>query len=196
MFAATGRRTSGSNPNRWLLLAGAGLLALGVVLRLMLDIGRTGASTPDDAVGASDSAAPPPAAVTPGALATEVRPDTIVASPDTVIPKPVPAPVSAPVKPSPAPPPAAAPARVAAPVATPPATGAWVVQLGVFSSPDNAKRVVSEAQRLGFVTEVLPVGTAGRVRVRTAGHANRAEAQAAADSLNRHLRLNAVVLKP
>lgn len=176
MFAARGGRTTGSNPNRWLLLAGAGLLALGVVLRLMMDIGRTAASAPDDAPAPTDSA-PMPIPAPAAEVAAATRPDTTVTSRDTVAP--------------------VAPAAPMAPAAAVPAgPGPWVVQLGVFGSPDNAKRVVSEAQRLGVAALAVPVGTAGRVRVRTSGYASREAAQAAADSLGRHLRLNAVVLQP
>ncbi len=196
MFAASGRRTTGSNPNRWLLLAGAGLLALGVVLRLMMDIGRTTASAADDAVAAPDSA-PGQAAPAPSAnLAAAALTDSGGVPPDSTTPKALPAAAGTPVSPPPTQPPPVSLAPAAPPVATEPGAGAWVVQLGVFGSPDNAKRVVSEARRLGFAVEAVPVGPAGRVRVRTSGHASRDAAQVAADSLSRHLRLNAVVLKP
>lgn len=69
-----------------------------------------------------------------------------------------------------------------------------MVQLGVFGSAANAKRVVSQARTLGFAAEETPVGQAGRVRVRVPGYATRLEAQAAADSIGRTLRLDAVVL--
>lgn len=171
MFTSTSRRVGGtSSPNRWLLLAGAGLLALGFVLRLMLDIGRTGATTTGDAQAATDTVGretvAPPAPAAPA-------PDTAVATPALA-----PADTNVPSLPTP----------------VPAATSPYAVQLGVFSADANARRVVDAARALGYEARSAPVGNSGKFRVRVSGFADRAAAQTAADSLSRSLRLSAVVL--
>ena len=64
VFHASQRRVASSGANRWLLLAGLGLLVLGLVLRMMLDIGAVGGS------GTADTAAVDAAAVTTAVVDT------------------------------------------------------------------------------------------------------------------------------
>ena len=166
MFTSSSRRVGG-NPNRWLLLAGAGLLALGFVLRLMMDIGRTGstaAGTETAAEPAAETAAEPAAGTDTAA----------VKAAEPAAEKP------------------AAESKAAEKTA---ANGVWTVQLGVFSTQDNASKVVERARALGYPAASAPVGTAGKYRVRVAGFATRTDAQAAADSLGRGLGLTPVVLR-
>jgi cell division protein FtsN len=182
-----------SGPDRWLVLAGAGLLVLGLVLRLLTDIGRSTA--------AGDTAAPVADMATPEASAPGVptlpitTAETLAASPAAREPAPAAVPKAAqPKAPSAATRSAAGPAPTkTAPAAASDAAG-WGVQLGAFGNRANAERLRSRVQVLGYRTDVIEAGTLARVRV--SGLADRAAAEAAADSISRALGTRGVVVGP
>jgi len=169
-----------SGSDRWLVLAGAGLLVLGLVLRLLTDIGRSTAqgdtTTPTADTAVADMSAP---------LGTTA--ETLAATP------PAPMPEAA----------SSAPAPAATPVSSPPAkralpsplaTNGWGVQLGAFSRPANAERLQAQVQRLGYVASV---GASGKLtRVRVGGLPDRDAARQAADSIARTLGTKGLVVGP
>jgi DedD protein len=95
------------------------------------------------------------------------------------------APVPEPPAPAPAPAPARTPtapavARAAAPAAAPPhGAGAWTVQLGTFSSRENAARLVSGLKSHGFSAAIAEATKNGHklFRVRVGTEPDRAAAQ-------------------
>lgn len=188
------------------LVGAAVVIALAVIfLPLLFDfregdraggIDRQHPEPPDAAAaGYEDLPVDPRAAPTPLAPAAEPTPEltvdpdpTITASgPDTVSPAPEPAPAppavvteitnpaDTPVLPAPAPPPAPAPTP-------PPATGGrYSVVYGSFRNRANADEVKAQlALNLGIETRIEPVSSGDRslFRVRSEGHASRAEAEA------------------
>lgn len=167
-------RSSGSSANRWLIVAGAGLVILAFVARMLLDIGHTKVSD----------------------LAGVLRPDTATAATPTPTPapEPAPAPVAVPVDTA-APPPAVPPPAVVAP---PPSGNRYVIQIGAFGSEANATKLGQRASSLGYEASVIPQSRGGTtlylVRVTAAGSA--ADARVASDSLARALGVKAVVLRP
>ncbi|MBC8027795.1 MAG: SPOR domain-containing protein [Steroidobacteraceae bacterium] len=109
-----------------------------------------------------------PAAVVPMAVAS--------------VPAPARAPTSAPETE------ATSPARAPTPpAAAPAASGGFAVQLGSFSSRDNANRLVREMTAKGFAAFVAPITSNGRelFRVRVGPARDRAGAEALATQLRR-----------
>jgi cell division septation protein DedD len=102
-------------------------------------------------------------------------------------------------------PPEAAPATAAATpvpvetprpaVATPVERGSFVVQLGSFSSRDNATRLVRDMTAKGFAAFVAPITSGGRelYRVRVGPTRDRASAEALAAQLRRVGQSGAIV---
>ncbi len=178
-----------SGPDRWLVLAGAGLLVLGLVLRLLTDIGRSTAAG-DTATPMADIETPGSAAPTGAALPATTA-ETLAATP----PAPGAAPAAVAKPPRSVAPPAAATTGAPRP-ATPAANGlsGWGVQLGAFGKRANAERLGSRVQVLGYRANVIDAGTLTRVRV--SGLADRGAAQAAADSIARALGTRGVVVAP
>jgi cell division septation protein DedD len=175
-----------SGPDRWLVLAGAGLLVLGLVLRLLTDIGRSTAAGDAATPMADIETAGSPAPADPALPATTA--ETLAATP------PAPEPMAV-VKPTrPVAPPAAA--KAAPKPATPAASGlsGWGVQLGAFGKRANAERLSSRVQVLGYRANVIDAGTLTRVRV--SDLADRSAAEAAADSIARALGTRGVVVAP
>ena len=170
-----------SGPDRWLVLAGAGLLVLGLVLRLLTDIGRSTAAG-DTATPVADTGLHPedPALGLPPTTA-----DTLAASP--AVPDPPPVSLNKPV-----------PARSSTPaVGTTPASSTasgWGVQLGAFGQTANAQRLAARVRDLGYQAGTMQAGRLTKVRVD--GLANRSAAQAAADSIARVLETKGVVVGP
>jgi len=124
----------------------------------------------------------PPAEPEP-ARATGVRIEDLdpVDEPVVVAP-PAPAPVASPVQ-APAPAPvAAAPAPVRP--ATPPVTNGWSVQVGAFSSRENADRQVQQLKAKGFAASIAPSTAGSLYRVRVGPFAQRAEADRTATRLS------------
>jgi DedD protein len=153
------------------------------------------AQTPQGAVElptppvASPMAVPGEEAVPETAAVDDVEPAGPAAAPVTTVP------AQAPMAAQPAPAPASAPASTPAPrvetraVAAPPPTsgGAFAVQLGSFSSRDNANRLVREMTAKGFAAFVAPITSNGRelYRVRVGPARDRAAAEALATQLRR-----------
>jgi len=178
-------RSSGGSANRWLIVAGAGLVILAFVARMLLDIGHTKVSDlagvlRPDTTNPNPAAAPAPAAdtiATPPAaqpVATDTQAST---APDS---SPMPAPPASPATPSnvaPAQPAAAqaasrpgadsstGPKGTHAVVAKPPPVlrmdtttpgSRYVVQIGAFSSEANAAKLGEQASALGYKATVVP----------------------------------------
>jgi len=182
-----------SGPDRWLVLAGAGLLVLGLVLRLLTDIGRSTAAG-DMAAPAADMAASEASAPAAASLPATTA-ETLAASPPT--PEPAPAAVVKPALPK-APPTVAKPAAKPASTPSGPVEAAglsgWGVQLGAFGNRANAERLRSRVQVLGYQTNVIEACTLSRVRV--GGLSDRRAAEAAADSIARVVGTRGVVVGP
>jgi DedD protein len=158
---------------------------------------------PQTAVELPTPAAATPMAVPGEAAVPEPAPrDPEPARPDTAAPVTAPptgaAPPTTTTTPTTSPPatPASAPTSTAAPragsrtaVAPPPAqsSGRFAVQLGSFSSQDNANRLVREMTAKGFAAFVAPITSNGRelYRVRVGPARDRAAAEALAAQLRR-----------
>ncbi|MBC8028160.1 MAG: SPOR domain-containing protein [Steroidobacteraceae bacterium] len=137
---------------------------------------------------------PAPSAATPMAIpgeaaAPEPTPaESASTTPDVVAPMaiaPIPTPVSPPALTSTAT--AAAPREDARLVVKPIPAGVFAVQLGSFSSRDNANRLVREMTAKGFAAFVAPITSNGRelYRVRVGPARDRAAAEALATQLRR-----------
>ena len=225
MFKSRYRGGGGSSANRWLVVAGAGLVILAFVARMLLDIGHTkvsdlaGVLRPDTAKAAATSAPAPTPADTVG-------PDTFPASP-AAAQRPASTPPDTATNPaSPAPP--ATPPKVSmsqataspgtAPSSTPP-TGThvtvakpppvlrmdtttpgsrYVVQIGAFGSEANAAKLGQRASALGYEATVVPQvrGDATLYLVRVVRAGSPADARIVSDSLANTLGVKAVVLRP
>ena len=122
----------------------------------------------------------PPAEPEP-ARATGVRIEDLDPVDEPVVAAPpTPAAVASPV-PAPAPVVAApAPARPA----TPPVTNGWSVQVGAFSSRENADRQVQQLKAKGFAASIAPSTAGNLYRVRVGPFAQRAEADRTATRLS------------
>jgi len=207
MFESRHRSSGGSNANRWLIVAGAGLVILAFVARMLLDIGHTKVSDlaavmrpdtaavmrPDTATAAAPAPAPPEPAIdtlaTPPPAPVVVTPQPPVLKHDTTAQRApsrrtVPAPPTTPsVTPAPAPP--------------NPAGSGYTVQIGAFGSEANATKLSERASALGYTAKVIPqvrgASTLYVVRVKALS-AN--EARQAADSLARSLGVKSVVVPP
>jgi cell division septation protein DedD len=171
------------------VLAGAGLLVLGLVLRLLTDIGRSTAAG-DTAAPIADKAAPQPSAPAAASLPATTA-ETLAASPPASVPAP--AVVATPTPPKAPPTAAKAAPRPATPVDATGLSG-WGVQLGAFGNRANAERLRSRVQVLGYRANIIDAGTLSRVRV--SGLADRSAAEAAADSIARALDTRGVVVGP
>jgi DedD protein len=127
--------------------------------------------------------AAPGESAAPAGQPEEVAP---VAAPSAVPAKPVPAPAAATPVPVETPRPA-----IAAPVER----GSFVVQLGSFSSRDNATRLVRDMTAKGFAAFVAPITSGGRelYRVRVGPTRDRASAEALAAQLRRVGQSGAIV---
>lgn len=122
---------------------------------------------------------------TPGESATPAG-QPPEAAPAAVSAKPVPAPAVTTPVPVETPRPAAA---------TPVERGSFVVQLGSFSSRDNATRLVRDMTAKGFAAFVAPITSGGRelYRVRVGPTRDRASAEALAAQLRRVGQSGAIV---
>jgi len=156
------------------------------------------ASTPP--ARADNSATEPAVALPPVAENTQPRAapgESAAAAAQPPEDAPVAAPATAPAKPLPAPA-AATPAPVDTPrpaIATPVERGSFVVQLGSFSSRDNATRLVRDMTAKGFAAFVAPITSGGRelYRVRVGPTRDRASAEALAAQLRRVGQSGAIV---
>ena len=186
MFESRHRSSGGNSANRWLLVAGAGLVILAFVARMLLDIGQTkvsdltGVLRPDTAT----AAAPAPAPVDTATVAPAPEPAATIApaasSPDTTATAP------------------AAPPPIAVTPASTASGSRYVIQIGAFGSEANASKLVQRASALGYQASVIPPAPGGSTLylVRVGGAGTAADARAASDSLARTLGVKAVVLRP
>jgi cell division protein FtsN len=164
-----------------LIVAGAGLVILAFVARMLLDIGHTkvsdlaGVLKPD-----TTSAQSAPAVVT--ADSSPAAAPTVVDTPSPA-PIPVPAPPAAPSTPAPAPAAAA---------------GGYAVQIGAFGSEANASKLRDRASALGYSAAVIAQrrGASELFLVRVQGLTSAETARQAADSLARTLSVKSVVVPP
>lgn len=139
----------------------------------------------DERAQPGEAAAPeqPAAEVAPGVQSQ--APAAVVQAPSQTAPKPAAAPT---VKPAAQP--AAAPTAVQAARESgkpPVAAGSFVVQLGSFSSKENAEKLTRDMTAKGFATFIAPITTNGRelYRVRVGPTRDRASAEALAAQLKR-----------
>lgn len=202
MFESSHRSSSGTSANRWLIVAGAGLVILAFVARMLLDIGNTkvsdlaGVLKPDST--AAQSVAPAPEPVTAPSVVTPEVAAAVVDTPSPVPPAPAPAPATE----TPT-----APARVVqvrppvlkvdttSPRAT--VTG-YAVQIGAFGSEANAVKLRDRASTLGYSASVIPQrrGASELYLVRVQGLSSVEAARQASDSLARSLGVTSVVVPP
>jgi len=216
MFESRHRSSGGSSANRWLVVAGGGLVILAFVARMLLDIGHTRVS---DLAGAlhrdtsgAAAAVPAPAPAPP-----------VMETPAPVEPPAAPAPDTAPRVPATtsgsAPKVSAATSDTAPKVpvvaspppvlkndtTSPPAANSispggnrFVIQIGAFGSEANAGALGKRASALGYEAAVIPQvrGASTLYLVRVTGTGTAAQARQASDSLARSLGVTAVVLRP
>jgi len=217
MFESRHGSGGGSSANRWLIVAGAGLVILAFVARMLLDVGHTkvsdlaGVLRPDTV---DSTATPAPAPVDTVAAPPAAADAQALPPPDTAT---NPAPPAPPAAPNPsasqtAAPPAGAPSSPAprgthVTVAKPPPVlrmdtttpgSRYVVQIGAFGSEANAAKLSQRASALGYeatvIAQVRGDATLYLVRVIRAG--SPADARIVSDSLANTLGVNAVVLRP
>jgi len=80
----------------------------------------------------------------------------------------------------------------------PPArAGDWVIQLGSFTSQDNATTLQERVRKAGFGAYIAPLATSGKpsYRVRVGGSTNRQEAERVHARLSRELGFSGMVVK-
>jgi cell division septation protein DedD len=170
--------------DRWLLLAGVGALVLGLVLRLLTDIGRSTAvaervDTLPPLAAPAPASVPPTTAETLAATGRPATPDAPpVAGTDSAVPTAAPAEATA-DRPAPSRPTAPPPTKGVAPA------GTWSVQLGTFGQQPNADRLRAQVEALGYAVTLEPIArdSGAMYRVRAVGFGNRDEAQRAADKI-------------
>ncbi len=225
MFESRHRGGGGSSANRWLIVAGAGLVILAFVARMLLDIGHTKVSdlagvlrpdtakaaatsapapTPTDTAGTDTFPAPPAAAQPPAST----PPDTAT-NPASLAPPATPPKVStsqATASPGTAPS-STAPTGTHVTVAKPPPVlrmdtttpgSRYVVQIGAFGTEANAAKLSQRASALGYEATVVPQvrGDATLYLVRVVRAGSPADARIVSDSLANTLGVKAVVLRP
>lgn len=226
MFSSRHSTGSGGSANRWLIVAGAGLVILAFVARMLMDIGHTkvsdltGALRPDSATPAAADSAPAVASPDTAAAPLPSPPESSVSTspasanaPAAAPASPPPPPVSAAVR-SDTPPAPKTPAGVSViknprpPILLPdttqwkgaslPAGRGYAVQIGAFGSRGNADKLAARAASLGFGAGVSSETRSGGTLylVRVTGLTGPDEARTAADSLTRSLKVNAVVIPP
>lgn len=177
MFKSRHGSSGGSSANRWLIVAGAGLVILAFVARMLLDIGHTKVS--DLAAAMRPDTAPSAAAVvTPAAADSEMLAPETEAAPDTTAPVPTP--------------------PVAATASASPVARGYAVQIGAFGSEGNATRLSERATGLGYPASVIPQERSASTLylVRVNGLSSPERARVAADSLARSLRVKSVIIPP
>jgi DedD protein len=225
MFESRYRGGGGSSANRWLIVAGAGLVILAFVARMLLDIGHTkvsdlaGVLRPDTAKAAASSAPAPAPADTVGADTFPAPPAAAqlpaATPPDTATNPASPAPPATPPKVSTSQataspgsaPSSTAPTGTHVTVAKPPPVlrmdtttpgSRYVVQIGAFGSEANAAKLGQRASALGYEATVVPQvrGDATLYLVRVVRAGSPADARIVSDSLANTLGVKAVVLRP
>ena len=221
MFESRHRSGGGGSANPWLIVAGAGLVILAFVARMLLDIGHTKVSDlagilRADTANSTDTTPPAPgpapadsvsapseAPVIPGSPSPEStanRSSSPLASPPKAsAPEPAPSQATAP--------PSSAPKGTHVTVAKPPPVlrmdtttpgSRYVVQIGAFGSEANATKLRQRASALGYEATVVPQvrGDATLYLVRVIRAGSPADARTVSDSLANTLGVTAVVLRP
>jgi cell division protein FtsN len=200
MFESSHRSSGSSSANRWLIVAGGGLVILAFVARMLLDIGHTKVSDlagvlKPDTTSAQMAA---PAVVTPEA------PDTALAAVVDTPSAPTPTPPAAPVRVANVTPPIlkrdTTPPRPATPRTPAPAASAtgYAVQIGAFGSEANAAKLRDRASKLGYTATVISQrrGASELYLVRVQGLSSAETARQASDSLAHTLGVKSVVVPP
>ncbi len=180
MFEPRHHSSGGSSANRWLIVAGAGLVVLAFVARMLLNIGHTSVS--DLAAAIRPDTTPSTAVAAAATIDSVMPPPAMDPAPDTTTMVPVPPPVAAP--------------RVPAPPA--PTARGYAVQIGAFGSEGNATRLSKRATSLGYPASVIPEArsTSTLYLVRVNGLSSPEQARVAADSLARALKVRSVIITP
>ncbi|MEJ2107017.1 MAG: SPOR domain-containing protein [Acidiferrobacteraceae bacterium] len=138
----------------------------------------------------------------PSPSATASRPAASPDSPATTEPtavtptKPVPPPAPTASVPKPEPKPATQPKTEAAkPAPAPVATGNWLVQVGTFSEPENARRLGEKLKGIHYPVrlKVVTLDKGRAVRVQAGPFATKASAVAARDDIEKRLGLRGVI---
>lgn len=200
MFESSHRSSGSSSANRWLIVAGGGLVILAFVARMLLDIGHTKVSDlagvlKPDTTSAQTAA---PAVVTPEA------PDTALAAVVDTPSAPTPTPPAAPVRVANVTPPIlkldTTPPRPATPRTPAPAASGtgYAVQIGAFGSEANAAKLRDRASKLGYTATVISQrrGASELYLVRVQGLSSAETARQASDSLAHTLGVKSVVVPP
>lgn len=189
MFESRHRSSGGSSANRWLIVAGAGMVILAFVARMLLDIGHTRVSDLAAGVLRQDSTVAP----APDPVPAPPRDSTRVSVQEPVAPPATAAPVEST-------PPAPPPPKVVVAASPPPVlkAGGFAVQIGAFGAEPNATRLAERSRGLGYPAEVLPQPRNGTTLylVRVTGLSSAEAARQASDSLARSLGVKAVVVRP
>ena len=213
MFESSHRSSGGSSANRWLIVAGAGLVILAFVARMLLDIGHTkvsdlaGVLKPDTTSAQTAPVVAPE--VTPDSASAAV-PTAVVDTPATPPPAPVPTPPTTAATPTPVrvanvTPPVlkndTTTPRAASPAAPAPAAASgsgYAVQIGAFGSEANANKLRDRASALGYSAAVIPQrrGASELYLVRVQSLTSAETARQASDSLARTLGVKSVVIPP
>ena len=200
MFESSHRSSGSSSANRWLIVAGGGLVILAFVARMLLDIGHTkvsdlaGVLKPDTT--SAQTAAP--------AVATHEAPDTALAAVVDTPSAPTPTPPAAPVRVANVTPPIlkldTTPPRPATPRTPAPAASGtgYAVQIGAFGSEANAAKLRDRASKLGYTATVISQrrGASELYLVRVQGLSSAETARQASDSLAHTLGVKSVVVPP
>ncbi|KPK51844.1 MAG: hypothetical protein AMS22_10210 [Thiotrichales bacterium SG8_50] len=157
---------------------------------------KQGAITPDTKVVVTTV---PPQASREGAVVPKVINNPLVPRPAAVAePRPEPSKVapSKPVAGTAPKPPAASPSVSEPKISAPVAKGKWMVQVGTFSDPANARRLRAklEAQKYQVTLKVISIKSGQAVRVRVGPYVSRDSANRARDSINKQHGVNGVVL--
>ena len=138
----------------------------------------------------------------PSPSATPSRPAASPDSPATTEPTavtpttPVPPPAPTASVPKPEPKPATQPKTEAAkPAPAPVATGNWLVQVGTFSEPENARRLGEKLKGIQYPVrlKVVTLDKGRAVRVQAGPFATKASAVAARDDIEKRLGLRGVI---
>lgn len=148
------------------------------------------------------SGAMPPAPAAPASPPPKIVANPLALPPLPPVPAEKPAAPEAPKPPPPAPPPPAPPPPK--PVAPEPAKPTpvarvdrgWIVQVGVFGQPTNARRLRERLKQQGFPAELddTTVDNAPALRVRVGPYADSAAAKSAQGRIQRELDIKGVVL--
>jgi cell division septation protein DedD len=195
MFESS-HRSSGGSANRWLIVAGAGLVILAFVARMLLNIGHTKVSDLAGVLRPDTTSAQAQAPVAEAPALAPVAEAPAVVTPDAAVDTPRATPPGTTRLSNVAPPVLKPDTTERAPAA--PADGEYAVQIGAFGSDVNATKLQKRASALGYTTIVTTQRRGGSTLylVRVRGLSGAAQARQASDSLARTLGVKSVVVPP